>query len=62
MKLRNRQEISTQEQTRCQVALTRGSEVLYVYGYTARKTKAGIFAICVGQDATSLLTESESAL
>jgi len=59
MTVRNRNSISTLEATRYEVALIRDGEVLKVLGYTARKTKRGIFNLLQGQDLTSYFTEAE---
>jgi hypothetical protein len=59
MTVRNRKDISTLEATRYEVALIRDDKVLKVLGYTARKTKRGIFNLLQGQDLTSYFTEAE---
>lgn len=43
---RKRSEISTLENTRYEVALMRGSEIVHVLGFTPRKSKFGIQALC----------------
>lgn len=62
MTTRTRTAIATTEPTRYQVSLCRGFEVIHVFGYTARKSKQGIFALLKNSgDVTHLLTESELA-
>jgi len=46
MKARDRMAIPTNTPTRYEVALMRGNEVLHVLGYTAKKSKQGIYALC----------------
>lgn len=44
--------------TKYQVALMRGNDVLFIYGYTERKSKQGIIAL-MSKDVTHLLTDDE---
>ncbi len=61
MTARNRNSIPTNTSTRYEVALMRGSEIIHVYGYTARKSKFGILNAISGQDVLEFLTEPELA-
>jgi hypothetical protein len=58
--VRRRSEIKTTESTRYEVALTRGSKILYIYGYTSRRSKEGLLAMAT-DDVTALLTADELA-
>ena len=59
MTVRNRKDISTLEATRYEVALIRDEKVLNILGYTARKSKQGVFNLLKGQNLTSYFTEAE---
>jgi len=56
--MRKRLDICTTEPTRYEVALFRGGQVLYRYGFTARKTKKGILNLMT-KDVSHLLTDEE---
>ena len=55
---RNRLDIPTNAPTRWEVAVIRGEIILEVLGYTARRTKMGIYNL-VAHDLTRHFTESE---
>ena len=58
---RSRQNISTLEATRYEVAITKNGQVVRSVGFTARKTKATLFFYAQenGREISDLLTESE---
>jgi len=55
---RNRLDIPTNTSTRFQVAVIRNGQTLEVLGYTAQKTKIGIYNL-MAKDLTHHFTESE---
>jgi len=56
--VRNRSEIATNTPTKFEVAVIRNSQVLEILGYTARKSKIGIYNL-MANDLTRHFTEAE---
>jgi len=56
--MRNRADISTLESTKYEVGLVRDGKIVYVLGYTARKSKTGILNLNT-KDIARFFTQAE---